>query len=537
MPGRGRDGRGYRQPGGRPDGAIVVTSGPASETRPETTGQPGDRAVGGRSGQVNGAPVNGRIPDGSGPGGDPGVDQDRHNGVPAAAPDAGSGAGPASDDHAATAEPEPVLPEPVRQRVVTLASAALGGLPDDQLPAGLRKIARFAPHRRAKLGGTAIAAALSADPLLRQNIAARVAKDVGELADAVLDGNRPSAADPVDVAALAYLLRPNGWIELIGRTTEAVRTETEAAAVADQLRAAERRAAQAEQERAAAKAESARLREQFGDVRAELDGLRDEVRALTRSLREAERRERKAAELLATERGRAARAATDHEAEVRRLRTKIDAVESALDVARGASREGRAIDDARLWLLLETISQAAGGLRRELALDPVDRLPADFVADAASEQPGEAPGSNARALDTNDPARLDQLLAMPKVHLIVDGYNVTKSGYGELSLEQQRQRLSRTLSGLAAQTGSEVTLVFDGAERIHGAATPPRGVRVLFSKKGETADDLIRRLVRAEPPGRPVVVISSDREVADGVARHGAYPLGALALLRRLARA
>jgi predicted RNA-binding protein with PIN domain len=59
---------------------------------------------------------------------------------------------------------------------------------------------------------------------------------------------------------------------------------------------------------------------------------------------------------------------------------------------------------------------------------------------------------------------------------------------------------------------------------------------VLFSHKGETADDLIRRLVRAEPAGRPIVVISSDKEVADGVRRHGAYPLGSLTLLRRLAR-
>jgi predicted RNA-binding protein with PIN domain len=59
---------------------------------------------------------------------------------------------------------------------------------------------------------------------------------------------------------------------------------------------------------------------------------------------------------------------------------------------------------------------------------------------------------------------------------------------------------------------------------------------VLFSKKGETADELIRRLVRAEPAGRPVVVISSDKEVIDGVRRHGAYPLGNDTLLRRLSR-
>jgi hypothetical protein len=32
-------------------------------------------------------------------------------------------------------------------------------------------------------------------------------------------------------------------------------------------------------------------------------------------------------------------------------------------------------------------------------------------------------------------------------------------------------------------------------------------------------------------------VISTDREVADGVRRHGAYPLPSEALLRRIARA
>ena len=60
---------------------------------------------------------------------------------------------------------------------------------------------------------------------------------------------------------------------------------------------------------------------------------------------------------------------------------------------------------------------------------------------------------------------------------------------------------------------------------------PPRGVRVLFSKPGQTADELIRQLVRAEPPGRPVVVVSSDREVADGCAAAGARPVASTLLL------
>lgn len=126
----------------------------------------------------------------------------------------------------------------------------------------------------------------------------------------------------------------------------------------------------------------------------------------------------------------------------------------------------------------------------------------------------------ARALSENDPAILDQLLALPQAHLVVDGYNVTKTGYPQMPLEKQRLRLLGQLSQLAAQTGAEVTCVFDGAELAAPVLlAPPRGVRVLFSKAGVTADELIRQLVRAEPPGRPVIVVSTDREVADGIAK------------------
>ncbi|MEU3456474.1 NYN domain-containing protein [Micromonospora sp. NPDC006766] len=434
-------------------------------------------------------------------------------------------------------EPEPVLPEPVRQRIVALTAAVLPGLPADEVPVPLRRVAKFAPNRRARLGAPAIAAQLTADPLFRQRIAARVLADAGDLGAAVVAGTAPAAADPVEVAALAYLTRPRGWRELIEASGAAVRAEAESAVVAELVREAEQRAARAEHDRAVARVEAEKLRDELARVREELGQLREEARQLTRTLREAQARERKATELLSTERGRAARATADADAELRRVRARLAEAESTAGMARATAKEARSVDDARLWLLLETIGQAAVGLRRELALDPVEKLPADFVADAFADQSAATPaGAAARARDTDDPARLDQLLALPKAHLVVDGYNVTKRGFGEMSLEQQRKRLISGLGGIAAQTGDEITVVFDGAERIHGLPPTPRGVRVLFSRKGETADELIRRLVRAEPPGRTVVVVSSDREVADGVRRHGAYPLGADSLLRRLSR-
>ena len=105
-----------------------------------------------------------------------------------------------------------------------------------------------------------------------------------------------------------------------------------------------------------------------------------------------------------------------------------------------------------------------------------------------------------------------------------------------LSLEDRSDPIALLGSLINASSSNRLTVVFDGAERVHGLPAPPRGVRVLFSRKGETADEVIRRLVRAEPPGRPIVVVSSDREVADGVRRHGAYPMNSESLVRRLTR-
>ena len=59
--------------------------------------------------------------------------------------------------------------------------------------------------------------------------------------------------------------------------------------------------------------------------------------------------------------------------------------------------------------------------------------PADLVRGASRAESG--PGR------VEDPAALDRLLALPSVHLLVDGYNVSKTGYGELTLSDQRDRL------------------------------------------------------------------------------------------------
>ena len=205
------------------------------------------------------------------------------------------------------------------------------------------------------------------------------------------------------------------------------------------------------------------------------------------------------------------------DAETRRLRRRLAELEQQLAATRRGARDDRDAATTRTRLLVDTLADAVHGLRRELALPAVDVLPADLVDAVDPTRPSPA-DTTGRALRVDDPVLLDQLLALPQVHLVVDGYNVTKTGYPALALDRQRQRLLGDLAPLVARTGAEVTVVFDGAELQHvPPVAGPRGVRVRFSPPGVIADELIRRLVAAEPQGRPLVVVSTDREVVDGV--------------------
>ncbi|MFH8974151.1 NYN domain-containing protein [Streptomyces sp. NPDC017890] len=426
------------------------------------------------------------------------------------------------------------LPDGVRRRVVQIVSDGFGGLTLAELPAQLRQYARFAPNRRAKFAGNAMAAAVETAPLFRQRIGEKLREAQPELADALDAGSPPPAADPLDVAAAAYVLRPHGWVKLVTAAGEEAQR-------ADAERAGEESRAELER----LHEELARAREhtrtETERLRAELDAAKKEAESLHRKLRSAlsdVKRGEAALRKIRTEidavRAEGHAQVSAAESETRRLKTRLGEAEATLEATRKAAREGRSVEDMRVRLLLDTLLDATQGLRRELALPPVSVRPAETV-DAV--EPGRMTPKDiaARALSENDPAILDQLLALPQAHLVVDGYNVTKTGYPQMPLEKQRLRLLGQLSQLAAQTGAEMTCVFDGAELAAPVLlAPPRGVRVLFSKPGVTADEVIRQLVRAEPPGRPVIVVSTDREVADGVARAGARPVASVVLLKRL---
>lgn len=411
------------------------------------------------------------------------------------------------------------LPEPVRARVVEYGSDVLGGLRPDVLPSALRRVAKFEPRRRARLAGPQIAAQLETDAEFRAAVASRVEQVWPELARNLRSGTVPPAADPVVVAACAYLLRPSGWPDIIedaGQELERRASAKEADEANEALETARR---QLDEARNNHQAELERLHSKLKEQRSEISDLRRKVHRERQRAKEAVAESERAASETADRENESATLVNSLESENRRLRSRLTAAESQVESARRAVRTGRNADEARLRVLLDVLVDASHGLRRELALPASVDSPADLVAESDREQQRVSLGG----LPDDDPGLLEQLLTAPRVHLLVDGYNVTKTGYGTLPLADQRARLVNSLEGLASRTKAEITCVFDGADvDTPPSATSTRRVRVLFSAPGETADELIVRLVRAEPPGRPIAVVTSDREIVTAVRRAGA---------------
>lgn len=433
----------------------------------------------------------------------------------------------------AEAEVGTALPEPVRQRVLSMAAQALGAMPSTDIPAPLRRFASFAPARRAKLSASVLGPALDTDEHFRRLVAHEARREHPEIGDAVAESRALPAADPAEVAAMAYLLRPDDWE---ARVAEAAQVVPAAGNRVDEG-AVERATEQLDQARTELRQTRERLRSQLNELKAENTTLRRKLNDARQKAAAAQEEagQRTAEAAAADERVAAARAEAEAEAEreLRRLRSRITELENAEHAVRRSAGQDRELASVRLRLLLDTVLDAAGGLRRELGLPPPsgELRPADTVEGV---EPEAAVG---RTAPDDDPALLDELLSLPQVHLIVDGYNVTKTAWPTLPLQTQRQRLVTALGVLVAQRRVEVTVVFDGAE-LSGPVqlTQPRGVRVRFSPPGVIADEVIRQLVRAEPSGRPLVVVSSDREVAESVGGAGARAVSAAALVARIGR-
>jgi predicted RNA-binding protein with PIN domain len=419
------------------------------------------------------------------------------------------------------------LPDALRSRMAELAATAVGAMPAADVPVPLRRLARFTPAKRAKLGAGALTAELEASAAFRTAVVAWWEDQrPGELTTASDDPLMAAAAsvlndDPDAGEAVAAAARRGEAGELRAERDAALsrvdKLTTELERLRGELTEARAQARTAGQQR---DHEYQQLRRRVSEQGATLRAARDAQAEAERAAEELR---------LAAERDLAAAVAErDRERErAEAERRRADRAAAEVAAARQAAREARKADEVRLALLMDTLGGALTGLRRELAIGGGGPRPGDLVAGARSARGGIAVGTL---------AELDAMLAVPSLHLVVDGYNVSKTGYPELPLADQRSRLVGQLGALAARTGVEVTVVFDGAGVITAPPRGSRGVRVLFSDPGVLADDVIRDLVAAEPQGRPVVVATSDRAVVESVRRGGAHAVASAVLLTRLGR-
>ena len=120
-------------------------------------------------------------------------------------------------------------------------------------------------------------------------------------------------------------------------------------------------------------------------------------------------------------------------------------------------------------------------------------------------------------------------------HLIIDGYNLL-SGGGSFPghLETAREGLVRDLASYRHRKHHLITVVFDGWQQGHPTEQREHraGVHVIYSKRGERADQVIQRLAREYQSD--CAVVSSDHEIINAARAHGAFVIGAREFMAKL---
>jgi len=373
---------------------------------------------------------------------------------------------------------------------VAIADAGQRLRPPIPFPAELKPYLKAPRIPASALGG--LRRAIEADDHFRRRLAAGA---VDEL---------------VDPVGRAWLAREAGWEE---RIAELVRAEDDRAVDRD----LERELRRAEKRRAAAEQATAR-------TRAEVVALGERVAELNRQLEEAAVQMGSAAAARAAQRDdvAASRTAARHaEDRAKADRERLAAVQAELVAARDAAATAGAQRDA---LLAERAERAgapvgAGSLEELRALaEAARRVTAGLDAlvttpSAPVRRPLALPGGTAR-----DSVKAAEYLARAGGVILVDGYNVAMLAWPDDPLERQRQRLLDAADDLARRCGSELVVVFDGADVVGAHGGHRRLARVRYSPAGVTADDVIRAEVASVPATRPVVVVTNDQAIRRDVA-------------------
>ncbi|MFO8112737.1 MAG: NYN domain-containing protein [Desulfosalsimonadaceae bacterium] len=116
------------------------------------------------------------------------------------------------------------------------------------------------------------------------------------------------------------------------------------------------------------------------------------------------------------------------------------------------------------------------------------------------------------------------------LHVIIDGYNFIRQSEALRDFERQalefgREALVERLVEYRRIKRHKITLVFDGSQKYFfpDANTSWKGVGIKFSRHGETADALIKKMARREK--EKAVIVSNDRDIGRFAEANGATVL------------
>lgn len=444
---------------------------------------------------------------------------------------------------------EQALLRPVLEAAVLVARAGELADPVEPAPTPLRPFLAFAKF-----------------PPRAMVVARRVLDDDPAFRARVLAGMRPEA---VGDAGRLFLERPGGWTEAyeahVDRALAARTTQTEARTeqrATKQLELTKGTLSKIIEELDEAKAELGRsqarvveLAHEVAGLRAEADRLRHERAAAVRDLKAVEARDAGRLEeirLLREQLGAAMDGASDGGLVAR---AEVDAAVGLAVAAARAEAELAAADLGRrtadaLAAVAADVERAATFLHRFAAhgIDGVAPVDAGVSADGdagadpaarvrrvrgtARRQPTKLP----LGLFDDSPDAVGPLLRTEGMQVLVDGYNLSLTGWPNLDLDLQRSRLLDVLGGLEATVPAAFLVVFDGSTT--GVGLPPesrlRSVQVRFTQPGVEADDAILALVDTTHVTTPVTVVSSDHRVRDGARARGANVVGSNQLLAYL---
>lgn len=111
-------------------------------------------------------------------------------------------------------------------------------------------------------------------------------------------------------------------------------------------------------------------------------------------------------------------------------------------------------------------------------------------------------------------------------HIIIDGYNLirqssTLAGIDAKNMQKGRETLINRLASYKGVKGYAITVVFDGwkSDNISEGREKVKGIDIIYSKAGETADEVIKRMSSKMREGG--IVITADNDIVSFAKRQG----------------